>query len=328
MKKAMYILTLSVLFVLNSSLCNGQLFYTFNKDLMKKELENLKNSTLYVVIDEAANDKNAEYAKIFEENWKYSKVVIIAPKEMPNYLKEGNFFFTLILTYDIGFDFEKPAAFQSFSYKLWTPDVDNLKKMKKKIASGKDINFSQLATPLANINLIFDKSESFTVEDVMNGEYFGNGYPLYCGTGIFKNYLQGFQTFLKTNGDFSMTVCNKAEIKKLKKGILYVPSSLLVDNSGITFSNYKKNKKPVLDAEEIFADYPGKYKVISIKELNEKIINNDEPIYYISKPNTNILVVTNSQTGELIFQHTFNESLDKLVKRNLKKLINSLEDEK
>ena len=62
--------------------------------------------------------------------------------------------------------------------------------------------------------------------------------------------------------------------------------------------------------------------------MNEKIINNDEPIYYISKPNTNILVVTNSQTGELIFQHTFNESLDKLVKRNLKKLINSLEDEK
>jgi len=98
MKKAMYILTLSVLFVLNSSLCSGQLFYTFNKDLMKKELENLKKSTLYVVIDETANDKNAEYAKIFKEYWNYSKVEIIGPKEMPTYLKEGNFFFTLILT--------------------------------------------------------------------------------------------------------------------------------------------------------------------------------------------------------------------------------------
>ncbi len=306
--------------------CSAQ-FATYNPQMMKRESEKLKNATLYIAIDQNANEKNEQYVKIIEEYWKYSKVEVIDPNEFMNYLKEGNFFLSLTVMYDIGFDFNKPAAFQYFTYDLWTPDPDFLKKMQKKHKPNMLKDYRNLAQILSSIALIFDKSESFTIDDVMKGEYFGNGIPLYSGPGIFKNYIQAFQMYLNNKEGYSKTVINKAEIKKLKKSILYVPSTFLVDNSGITFNNYKKNKKTALNAEEIFADYTPKYKEISLKELNDKILNSDEPIYYISKPATNRVVVINSQTGEFIFAHYIDDT-DKISKGNLKKLVNCMEDDR
>ncbi|MEI6696649.1 MAG: hypothetical protein WCO13_11330 [Bacteroidota bacterium] len=302
MKKNIYITVLSLLLVFNGTICKSQ----FSKsESFAKDKKMLAASTLYVVIDQNAHDNNAEYAKIFEENWKYSKIQIIEPKEVGNYLKEGNYFFTLSVTYEKGFDFDKPAAFLFFNYNLWTPNPAYLKKIKRKNDPDMEIDFSSLAFTIASINLSFDKSQSFKIEDVLKGEYFGNGYPLYTGLGIFKNYIQGFQRFFEDNRSHyfrTITYSNPKEIKKLKNEILYVPTSILVDNSGITFNNYKKNKKPPIKASVLFADYIGKYQVISLKELNEKILNSEEAIYYISHAED--VTVTNSKTGEIIFGQT------------------------
>ncbi|NVN94719.1 MAG: hypothetical protein HXX18_05490 [Bacteroidetes bacterium] len=182
MKNNLYLLLVSLIFFLNSSICIAQ----FSKsDSFSKEKKKLTNATLYVAIDQEVNDNNATYAKIFEEYWKYSKIVIIDPKDIGNYLDEGNYFFTLSVIYEKGFDFEKPAAFLFFRYNLWTPNPSYLKKIKRKNDPDMEIDFSSLAWTIASIDLVFDKSASFKVEDVLKGEYFGNGYPLYTGTGIF-----------------------------------------------------------------------------------------------------------------------------------------------
>ena len=72
----------------------------------------------------------------------------------------------------------------------------------------------------------------FKVEDVMKGEYFGNGYSLYGGPAIFKSFLVGLQKSLdlKPNNN-TFLVYNKKEVLKLKNEVLYVPSTTLVDNS-------------------------------------------------------------------------------------------------
>ena len=329
MKKNLYFLVIATLLFLNSPICNGQ----FNFEGWREELPKLKTATLYVAIDQNEHTNNPEYAKIIEENWVYSKVEIIAPNEVGSYLKEGNFFLTLTVQYDKGYDVDKPAALQAiFSLTLWTPNPKYLKKILRKNDPDMEIDFGELALKVASIGLVFDKSQSFKIADVLKGEYFGNGYALYSGLGIFKNYLIGFQDFLKENKKYSyksVTNCNEKEIMKLNAEILYVPSTALIDNSGLGLFSYKKNKKPALKASSIFVNYPAKYQVINIKDLNQRILANEDTFYYISLPGNNELTVTNSKTAEVIFKQDINAISEAFSSLYLKKLINLMEgDEK
>ncbi len=323
MKKIISFIAFLLLFTLSSMQCNAQFSLDYGSE---KEIASLKNSTLYIIIDQDAHENNPEYAKIVEENWTFSKVEIIESRDFIKYLKPGNFFLTLTTMYPEGFNLEKsPASLIHFYYQLWTPEPDYLKKLQKR--NYKNIDFSSLANSMASISLIFDKSESFKAEDVMSGEYFGNGLPLYRGLGIFKNYLQGFQNKLSNlpkNVYTFVHIKNEKELKALKKQVLYVPSTFLTDNTGSSVLSYTKNKRPLLDAKEIFVDYPYEYKVISIKELNEKILG-DETIYYISKPTEVEINVTNSKTGEMI-SHSFVKENGKTSKKELKELIKDMKD--
>ncbi len=324
MKKLTY-LTAFVLFVFfNSSNCNGQFYFEGNF----KDLDLLKKSTIYVAIDQDAHVNNPEYAKIFKDYWKYSDLEIIEPEEIGSYLKEENYFFTLSVTYESGFNKDKSAALQRFELTLWKPDPTYLKEIKKENDPDMEIDFQQLSYRVGGFLFVFDKSADFKIEDVMKGEYYGNGLQLYTGLGIFKNLIQYSQIELdllnkdelrkqklskqelrkeerkeiNNNSKSKILYCNKAEIKKLKTEILYVPTSALVDNSGFTLNSYKKGGKPALKASSIFADYPGKYKVINLNALNEKILNSEEAFYYVTLPYANAINIVNSKTGEIIFK--------------------------
>jgi hypothetical protein len=323
MKKITFLCIL--LFIANPFIANAQFQINYG---VEEEIEELKQSTLYVIIDEEDHQNNPEYAKILKENWTFSKVEVIESNEFPEYLKAGSYFLTLTTLYPQGFNIEKsPAALIHFYYSLWTPNKEYLAKIKKK--NPKKIDFGELAHTIATIDLEFDKSESFKVEDVMSGEFFGNGLPLYSGLGIFKNYLQAFQNLLNTkvkNVYKFVEIRKDEELKELKSNTLYVPSTFLTDNSGSSFLSYTKNKRPLLDSKEIFEDYKYKYQVISLKELNDMILSG-EVIYYISKPNQVTINITNSKTGELIY-HSWVKENEKTTKKDLKELVKYFKEKK
>ncbi len=325
MRKTTYLCLLFILILANPFITKAQFQINYG---VEEEIEALKQSTLYVIIDQDDHQNNPEYAKILKENWTFSKVEVIESSEFPEYLKAGSYFLTLTTRYPQGFNLEKsPAALIHFYYSLWTPYKEYLAKIKKK--NPKKIDFSELANTIATIDLEFDKSESFKAEDVMSGEFFGNGLPLYTGLGIFKNFIQAFQTKLETkvkNVYKFVELRNAEELKELKTNTLYVPSTFLTDNSGSSFLSYTKNKRPLLDSKEIFEDYKYKYQVVSLKELNEMILS-DELIYYISKPDQVTVNITNSKTGELVY-HSWVKENEKTSKKDLKELVKYFKEKK
>ncbi len=327
MKKITFLFILFILSLTNQNVLLSQT----RTPAEVKTIEKLKNSTLYAVVDLEAHEKNAEYAKILEDYWTFSKIEIISPKEIGDYLKEGNFFLSLTVSYTEGFDFDKPAAFNSFYYSLWTPNADYLKKIKKKNDPDMEIDFGLLSFNLESIGLCFDRSDNFTIEQVMTGEYFGNGYPVYKGLGIFKNELQQLQSRLKTKRKEyykSVQFADKEQILKMSKGVLYVPTAVFIDNSGFTLNNYKKNKKQSVKPATVFAPYSYKYKVVSMDELNNLILNSEEPIYYMVKvPYSSSYTISNSKTGEEIFIQINIGSTSRIGPNYLDKLLDIIEEE-
>lgn len=92
---------------------------------------------------------------------------------------------------------------------------------------------------------------------------------------------------------------NDSELKKLQNQTLFIPDYVFTKFNAFTGDESKK-----FDEKELLEDYKLKYEVISSKTLNEKILKNDQPFFYLQyiKSSTDKYVsVINSQTGEVIY---------------------------
>jgi hypothetical protein len=102
---------------------------------------------------------------------------------------------------------------------------------------------------------------------------------------------------------------NKETITKLTSDTLYVPQIFLNDEL----------------PEKLFSEYPYPYKVVSLFELNKKLVENGPAFYYIHghRPQDHMCVgVANSKTGEFIYinnallwSQSYKRELDALVKK-------------
>ncbi len=314
MKKILLFTALFILFVSQPFISKGQ---------TKEELEKLQKSTVYVVIDEEANDNNRKYSELFTKYWTFSKVEVISSSQLGENLQIGNFFITMKFRYEEGFNFERPATLQHFSLCLWTPKEKEFKKFVNSTKK-KDFDYSSIADEWSCKSIMTDKSDPFTYDNFMTGEFFGNGHALFGGLGFVKNWIQATQirfekllngekyeavykekvNFMGTSKKLFVYIKNKDEIMKLKKETLYIPATFLVNNelNGPSFNHYLHKKKPPYKAKDIFIDYPAKYEVISLKDMNEKIMSAEEPFFYIMKDGSFAIQVVNALTGEVIYK--------------------------
>jgi len=315
MKKIVLISFLLFLFICNS-------FNTLGQSI--ENVKKIQRSKLFVVIDQNEHDNNPKYAELFKKYWTFNEVEVIESSQIVDNLKVGNFFLTIKFVYEEGFKLDKPASKQKFYLCMWTVDEKKLAKFERKSKGNKDVDFSEIADEWGSTPILVDKSDPFKVSDFFSGEYFGNGHALFGGLGFVKNYIQRKQlnyekvlrgeeiekekkekiNFMGLNKKQFVSILNEKEVDKLKEETLYVPATLLVDNAlrGPTFSTYVMKKRPPLKAKDVFDGYPGKYEVLSLEEINEKIMTTETPFYYLMKDGNFNIQIVNALTGEIIFK--------------------------
>jgi hypothetical protein len=90
-----------------------------------------------------------------------------------------------------------------------------------------------------------------------------------------------------------------SDLSHLKNDTLYIAEYTLIKFSMFTGDESKRH-----NVKKLFKKYPYPYKVISVEELSEKVLNSEKPIFYLSyiKSSTDKFVsVVNAQTGELLY---------------------------
>jgi hypothetical protein len=110
---------------------------------------------------------------------------------------------------------------------------------------------------------------------------------------------------------------NDIELKNLKNETLYVPSYTM-----IKYNKFNGNESKSHDEEDIFEDYKNKYKIVSTEELNNKILSETQPFYYlvyIRSCTQKFINVVNSSTGEIIYSE-YNAISYNMKTKDLRKL--------
>ena len=301
-----------------------------------EELSNLKSATLYVIMD-TKTGKDDKYYDIFKEVWNYCAYEIIEPAEIVDHLSPDAFFMNLHVTIE-GNSIEYTPTFkylQVYELKIWKITPDYLRKMDRKRFRMDEINLAANSITVARIKLKADDSKSFFVGDMLSEcDFMGSPYLLYTGPGMFKNYLKYLQTLLNKKLFYKEKeyMYNSDEIAKLRKSTLYIPKPILIEYKKDKNSKVKNKIVKIYDPKEIFADYPGKYELISLSDLDDRIIASDETFYYMNTYLTYdiafklIMTITNSNSGEIIFKDIMisSKSFPPKMIKNLSKNMNKL----
>ncbi|MFZ4398632.1 MAG: hypothetical protein ACOYO1_01255 [Bacteroidales bacterium] len=267
-------------------------------------LEKLSKSKLYVVIDEKAHPKNSEYAEVFKNYWELSEVEIIDPNEMSKYYKKDIYFATIIVQMEEGLNTEKYANRFLYSIDFWEYNPKKIEKFKDKVENDEEIDMSLYKIDFASIKILKNKSMKFSLNNILNGEYFGGKYNMYGGIGMLKNAIQLVQLNIKKNekgiaktknlNNFNrVNVLNKEELISLKSDVLYIPKPTMFD---LEKNNY------LINIKDVFEEYPWQYQLIALDSLNEKIMNEKKAIYYLIRKYDDNLEIINGQTGEIIYE--------------------------
>ena len=154
-------------------------------------------------------------------------------------------------------------------------------------------------------------------------DYDASGHLENWSAGILANYIQQL-TILLNKGEIRETKApfyNKDEFKKLASETLFIPDYVMTK-----FAKNADDESKKFDTKEIFDGFNLNYKLLSLEELNDKILNNPTPIYYllfIKTLNEKFITVTNSKTGEIIYSE-YSGSPSNFKSSDLKEIQNAV----
>ena len=300
MKTKHYLTTL--LFILTVTFCTKSQIAISNIS----EIEKIKSGTTYIAMKDPNSEKIKEYINVFKSNWTISKFEFIKYSEIAKYLSPENSFLT-IGGYETNTQFtklyENGSRKNGINYsnthlylELWTCDEKYFQSKKKKKEFG---NSNKIQ--VARIELFTDFESLADPDKLFQSDYDGNGHIRNWGPGILKNQIQSLTSYLNKNEIRTLYsgIFNAKELKNLKKEVLYVPEYTLTKFNKFTGDETKKH-----DEKDMFEDYQLKYKLISTDELNQKILTDKTPFYYliyIKSSTDKYISVINSATGEIIY---------------------------
>jgi len=302
----------------------------------------LKTKGVYVVMTDTTSEVNKAYWNIYKKYWTYSPIRFVSYEEMDKYIEPGNYFFTIIRNKkNVG---SKRTGFWEFVYscslELWEHKGKNKPGLKEEILNGRtymdDIGGKHI-TNLAGAYLFSTEEKAFYAGDykTTGGPYMPNltfytecnyagidknGKSLYFNwsEGLLKNYLQGFMWYIAQNKKFFddyTDIYEKDKMELLKHDTLFIPDFAFTEYS---LSNkikdtpvlVTKNNTKVGIAKEkqnmkiICGEYKHPYKIISSKELSNKLLHDAKPFFYlmyvVDGTFKNITII-NSATGENIY---------------------------
>lgn len=273
--------------------------------LDKNGIEKIKNGRTYIIIGSSNSPSEDEFLKVFKKYWTLSKGIdYIKKADIKTIIKPGDSFFSLqsYRTYSNStFDHSYNTHTQLFNMVyLWVPEKSYFKKNRELKASDMDgiarIDLAGTGSTLAETYVKGDSMQTDTTA-FEGGSRFFNWSP-----GMLKIYLKQITAALQAHKSVSFgdEITNKEQLKTLATQTLYCNQDDF--NKMSAFS--KSNNGNIDNAGEVFKDYAFKYEAVSNKELDEKILKDEEPIYYLLFVRSSfgkLVAVINSQSGEVIY---------------------------
>lgn len=289
-----------ILFVL-TNISNAQISISNVKDI-----EKVKNTTTYVAMQDPNDPVSKKYVEIFKKYWTFSKIEFIKYKDINQYLNENSSFLNLggyvtnVHSYKLyenggrsaGINWENTHLY----LELWVCSEKFLKK-KEDVKEFKEKDKKQIA----RLELYTDFETLRTPENLFLTNYSCDNHVRNWGEGILKNHIQNVIMYLEKAKEKTLfsPIINDLDIKKLQNNILFIPDYVFTKFNAFTGDESKRHNE-----KEILEDYKLKYQIVTTKQLNEKILNDQEPFYYLQyiKSSTDKYVsIINSRTGEVIY---------------------------
>ena len=267
------------------------------------EIAKIKTGTLFVAMKDPNSIKDKEYVAVFMKNWTFSKIACIKYSEVEKNIAPNNSFLTIGATSsgiesvaDNSADYSKTNVF----LELWTTNGKFVYNPTKR----KHFNLND-KIQIARIELFTDFVALSNPSMLYKTDYDGKNHIKNWGTGILTNYIQTLIAFLNKSEEQNLTaeILKKEEIIKLNAETLFIPNYVLTK-----FSKSSEDENKKFEEKELFNAYKLNYKLLSVEDLNAKILNDKIPFYYllsVKSGNDKFISVVNSVSGEIIYStHT------------------------
>lgn len=268
----------------------------------------LKDSKTIVFMPSADTTKHNIYRELLEKHWDYTELEFHSYKQYLRNKDEKGYSFLLF-----GDDHIKSDVSEStyLYWELWTwyaPNGDW--NQKKKVL-------------FARLEFYPDPETTFQPSNIYDYRFDTEGHIMNWTPGMFKNYVQELQSLISKREERSITkfYTQPNNLAKIKDKVLYIPDYAL--------DQYNANLAPQgkIRAEELMADYPYKYKVVTNDELSQLILDAKEPLYYLLFVRSNsdkYISIIEAESGEILYTRFTPISFS--VKRpDIKKLVKTME---
>ena len=259
------------------------------------EIAKIKTGTTFFAMKDPASPKAAAYVDAIKKNWTLSKVECIKYTDVEKNIAPNNSFVTIGANM-ISSNSTMESTETRIYLELWTTNGNYTYDPKKR----KHFNQTDKIS-LATVELFADFTAQNYPSSLYKMDYDASGHLENWSAGIIANYIQQL-TILLNKGEtreVKTVFYNGAELKKLASETLFIPDYVMT-----TFSKNSDDESKKYETKEIFDGFNLTYKMLSSEELNDKILNNPTPFYYllfIKTINEKFVTVTNSKTGEIIY---------------------------
>lgn len=259
------------------------------------EITKIKTGTTFFAMKDPASPKAAAYVDAIKKNWTLSKVECIKYTDVEKNIAPNNSFVTIGANMTSSNSTMENTETRIY-LELWTTNGNYTYDSKKR----KHFNQTDKIS-LATIELFADFTAQNYPSSLYKMDYDASGHLENWSSGIVANYIQQV-TILLNKGETreaKTAIYNKEEIKKLASETLFIPDYIMTK-----FSKNADDESKKYEPKEIFDGFNLNYKLLSLGELNDKILNNSTPFYYllfIKTINEKFVTVTNSKTGEIIY---------------------------
>ncbi len=268
------------------------------------QIPKIKTGKTYILMQDPSSLEAQPFIEVFKRYWTFSSFEIISYEDVSTKIKPGVFFFGIdwlsktVTNYrvDPG-GYRRPSLTYDFTHfflsiSTYSDKFFNKEEKKRDYSDRSFITRTELYTDF----FLLEYPDS-----LRNLSYDGDQHIYNWSPGILKNYIQQLMRDLEKGEKRSLytAIYDQEEISKLKEQTLYVPDYILTKFSKMSGKEDKKHEE-----SEIFKDYPHQYKLVSSEKLNEMILQEAEPFYYLLylKSSTDkYLTVINSQTGKIVY---------------------------
>ncbi|HLS71886.1 MAG TPA: hypothetical protein VK027_09505 [Chitinophagaceae bacterium] len=280
-------------------------------DISEEQYRDFLNATTVFAFQFKQYEAIKEYEQVLKEVWDVTPFKIVNPDDLGNYFEYGYNIYMFGGWGNIREGKNSVSVTMHFSYDLSTISQKGKSKLISKLLVFPD----EKSLAEAKISQLIYRGSSKVFSEKVT-EYMYNDADIYfMEPGYFKGYIKFINNNLKNlnrRGIYSKD--GPYNLKSLQTDTLFIAEETfyypLFDKEKFTFSfnpDYyslpKKINKEIWTLEEIKKVYPYPVKILSAKEISDKILAGDKGKYlaYIKSPGDRFIGIFNMEDSEVVW---------------------------